>query len=200
MKNCARCGAEFGFWARVVASRSICADCETLLTENLPKYKSKLDEIMESIPISESSIRDLTKLQQDLELTDADVKPYSGELVHAQRLGTLMEGEIPILEHAEIILRKNEICHYSYPVQLIEIRKRTQYVGGSKGVSVRIAKGLSYRVGGFNGERVTTEHNEITDCGDLTVTNKRVVFQGSKKNVTYTIGSITAINKFGNAV
>jgi hypothetical protein len=52
------------------------------------------------------------------------------------------------------------------------VRTKTRYVGGSHGVSIRIAKGLYYRVGAFKGERVQTKNLVLEGIGALVITNK----------------------------
>lgn len=58
---------------------------------------------------------------------------------------------------------------------------RTKYVGGSQGVSFRIAKGVRYHVGGFSGRPVTTSFEKVQDVGDLYITTERVAFAGSRE-------------------
>lgn len=58
---------------------------------------------------------------------------------------------------------------------------RTKYVGGSQGVSFRIAKGVRYHVGGFSGRPVTTSYEKVQDVGDLYITTERVAFAGSSE-------------------
>jgi hypothetical protein len=82
---------------------------------------------------------------------------------------------------------------------LIEERTRARYVGGSRSVSFRIAKEVYYRVGGFREERVVDTFKEITDEGTLYVTNNKVLFVGSKKNVSYPINKIVTISRYADA-
>lgn len=66
---------------------------------------------------------------------------------------------------------------------LVEPRRLPgQWVGRSQGVSVRIAKGLTYRVGANRGTyQQGAEVPTAIDFGTITVTNQRVVFQGAKQ-------------------
>ena len=67
-------------------------------------------------------------------------------------------------------------------VVLIEPRTAPgQYAGGSRGVSIRVAKGVSYRVGQSRGtyQPGPTRPTPI-DEGDAIITNKRVIFRGPK--------------------
>jgi hypothetical protein len=61
-------------------------------------------------------------------------------------------------------------------------RDRGTYQGGSQGVSFRVAKGVSYRVGGHRGTFTPgDEELKIVDEGTAVVTNQRAVFQGAGK-------------------
>ncbi len=66
---------------------------------------------------------------------------------------------------------------------LVELgRGRGTYQGGSQGVSIRITKGVYYRVGGHRGTFVPgPETLKIVDQGTAAITNQRVVFQGAGK-------------------
>ena len=50
--------------------------------------------------------------------------------------------------------------------------------------SIRIMKGLSYRYGSMSVSRVTSEEMRNLDSGVLYITSKRLLFNGSNKNVS----------------
>jgi len=61
-------------------------------------------------------------------------------------------------------------------------RERGHYQGGYSGFSFRVAKGVRYHVGGTRGTYVQgAEVPTPIDTGTVTITNQRVVFQGSKQ-------------------
>lgn len=66
---------------------------------------------------------------------------------------------------------------------LIESRRAPgHYAGGYSGFSFKIAKGVRYHTGGSRGTYVPgDEQPTAMDVGTVTVTNQRVVFQGSKQ-------------------
>jgi hypothetical protein len=81
-----------------------------------------------------------------------------------------------------LILHPGERCFaIGQDAQHVVAAHRTSYVGGSHGVSFRIAKGVRYHVGGFKGRRVTTTYEKVHDVGSLYVTTERVVFAGSRE-------------------
>ena len=57
---------------------------------------------------------------------------------------------------------------------------RTHYQGGYSGVSVKVAKGVYYRTGGFKGHPVKTSEMILKDGGILGITNKHIYFSGTK--------------------
>jgi hypothetical protein len=86
------------------------------------------------------------------------------------------------------MLKPREIAYARIDgVQSIEQRREPgRWVGGSQGVSLRLAKGVSYRVGASKGtfqqgEEVPTP----IDSGVFVVTNRRCVFVGSKRSTEW---------------
>jgi hypothetical protein len=85
---------------------------------------------------------------------------------------------------APILLKKGEFpILVVTSIGLVEMgREGGSYQGVSQGVSFRVAKGVSYRVGGHKGKFVPgPELLKMVDEGMAVVTNQRVVFQGAGK-------------------
>lgn len=75
--------------------------------------------------------------------------------------------------------QKNEQLIYLFPqVEYLEDKIRTQYVGGYQGVSIRVMKGVYYRVGGFKGNPIQRTERVHVDTGSMGVTNKHIYFSG----------------------
>jgi len=199
-KTCEKCGKDMGFFHSLRSKVAICKECAETIDRNIKTFETRMSELVQTLPFTEKDEHELYALRERLQLSNNDIGDISEKIDYAKRLTRFQSGQLPILKSCDLILQKNEICHYSALVDLIEEKRKSHYVGGSRGVSVRIVKGLSYRVGGFKGERVTEEYNEITDNGRLYITNKRVVFSGNKKSVAYPLKSIVVIQKFGNAI
>lgn len=85
-------------------------------------------------------------------------------------------------------------------VNYYEEKTRTRYVGGSHGVSVRIAKGLYYRTGAFKGERVQTSETVHANTGLLGVTNKHIYFAGPSKRFRIAYNKIVAFEPFSHGI
>ena len=82
-----------------------------------------------------------------------------------------------------ITKRGEEVIAVMNESGLVEVKAgKTQYQGGSQGVSIRVAKGVSYRVGAHKGTVTRGPEMPRILClgGTVVVTNKRAVYVGSK--------------------
>jgi hypothetical protein len=75
---------------------------------------------------------------------------------------------------------------------------RRRFEGGYQGVSFRVMKGVSYRVGGFRGHSVSETGIVATSNGNLIITSKRVIFQGDKKSFAVKLDKILDMQIFTN--
>jgi hypothetical protein len=74
-----------------------------------------------------------------------------------------------------LIFKKGELVHYGSAAVLREDRVVSLgYQGGSQGVSIRIMKGVSYRVGTHRGHIVKENQLVQTSAGVLIITNQRL--------------------------
>lgn len=108
----------------------------------------------------------------------------------------------PISPSISVILKKGEQAYLqSSDVELIEERViDRKYVGGSHGISFRVMKGVSYRVGNSKGHVETTKGNVVVDIGDILITNKRCIFKGRKKSFSVNLAKILDIELYSDAV
>lgn len=110
--------------------------------------------------------------------------PGHGRLVKAGILRDLDEGRAEPrveIEDVPISLKRGEVLLWCFQeVQLGEMRSQSHYVGGSRGVSFRVAKGVYCRVGAFKGQRVSTSSLQMTGEGSLFITNRALSFVGDK--------------------
>lgn len=100
-----------------------------------------------------------------------------------------------------VILKRAEEAVLILPnITLKEPRAVRTSVGGYAGPTIRIAKGISFRLG--SGTSRSVSHDEITsiDKGTLTITNKRLIFTGSMKTLNYNLSKILSITEFKDAI
>jgi hypothetical protein len=77
---------------------------------------------------------------------------------------------------------------------------RTSYVGRSQGVSVRLMRGVYYRVGGFRGEPIRTEYLSEEGTGNLTITTHNVYFVAPRKAFKLPIQKIISVQLYSDGI
>lgn len=115
-------------------------------------------------------------------------------------LGRIDEGELPVITPG-ILLQRGESCHWSGPATHKELRtvtKRINYSGPS--ASIKIMKGVRWRVGSVSVQRVSSEVMTEIDRGTLYITSKRLLFDGAKKNTSIAIGKISNFTAFSDGI
>jgi hypothetical protein len=116
-------------------------------------------------------------------------------------LDTVEKGILPEIEPESIILQKNEIAHIEVPSFLLEERVVSrQYTGRSQGVSFRIMKGVSYRVGATRGQLLTQTGIVNVSDGTFVITNKRIIFSGNRKSFNSSLEKILDIQLYNDAL
>lgn len=89
------------------------------------------------------------------------------------------------LEKMPILLSKNEqLCWVFDGVTGYEEKTGKQYVGRSSGVSMRIAKGVYYRVGASRGTSVEYQYQKDLGFGAFFITTKNLYFVGVGSGLT----------------
>lgn len=107
-------------------------------------------------------------------------------------------GEIPQLsQESPVMLKKGENLIISMPnISLLEARAVRK--GGYSGSNIRVAKGLYFKVGGFQAQ--THEELKVLDQGIITLTNKRIVYSGSKKTINIPLTKIISLEPYSDAI
>ncbi|MGB2783430.1 MAG: hypothetical protein WBC45_05765 [Atribacterota bacterium] len=148
------------------------------------EYKNKELKVTEWSRIADGGISDDVQRKEDKEYW----------------LTQLKIGNVPISiqqEESTIILKNKEKLYVALSnISLSE--PRAVRTGGYGGPSVRLAKGLSFRLGGFKAE----SHEELRniDQGTFTLTDKRIVFSGNKKTINVSLNKVISINPYSDGI
>jgi hypothetical protein len=112
-------------------------------------------------------------------------------VARARLLAQIEEGLLPSVA-TPILLTRGETCHFTAPVvkhsEMRVVTKRVNYSGPV--ASIRIMKGLRWRVGSISAHRVTQDVLTHVDTGALYITNKKLFFQGGRKNTSIALSKI----------
>jgi hypothetical protein len=96
---------------------------------------------------------------------------------------------------------RGEVCHCRFPARWLEMRTRTvgTYRTGPV-ASIRIVKGLHYRIGSYSTHRVTATELQEIDTGMAYITNKRLIFDGRLKNTNIRHSAVIALEAYSDGV
>jgi len=152
--------------------------------------QNRLNEMIEAfaLPIDELDTHGrLTKFLKACVINDL--------LIGAPKTRVTVDDDLPLK------LNKGEVLLWIFPdIELYEYVKMRNVVGGSTGVSIRLMKGLYWRVGGFKANPKTWEEVKHTETGLVVITNKCIYFFGGHLNYKIPFTKLAAIKPYADAI
>lgn len=181
-----------------------CTSCNAVFTLDDQKYKlaefnDKSSQIWQDYGKQSLTIDEWKRISyggmSDAKQREADMEQW---------MTSLKEGEVSIKiagASSPVILKQKEELQMVLPnISLWEPRKVTRTVGGYGGPSFRIAKGVYWRVGAFGAQSQSHEELKELDQGILTLTNKRLIFSGTKRTNDINVTKIIAIEPYSDGI
>jgi len=165
-----------------------------------PMLQATVDQAIADRRLSPEESAAITKMAEDLGIEVKMSPETQTVLARFSRLWELENGILPVVD-AGINLAAKEVCHLTCQVEWHELRTRTtriDYAGPT--ASIRIMRGVRFRVGSIVPRRVTKDELTPIDAGTLYITSKRLLFDGTKKNITIRYPSIMAIQPFADCI
>ena len=122
----------------------------------------------------------MTAVRESLGLQPAEAERLNAAFLRQRCFEALADGRLPTIPDPGIILQRNEVARFTfYPVEFYQERVVSRhYEGSTSGVSLRIARGVTYRVGASRGQLVSRTGNVHLGTGTVVLTSKRLVFSG----------------------
>lgn len=204
----AESGAFDGLLARItsIAHRSYIADTErhSLLALG---WTNTVDKFLEDGVLDELEEKRLMEMKERFSLSHAELDSAGvlTKVTKAAVLRDVLNGVIPqrltVIGDLSINLQKGEQIVWVFPnVDYLEDKTRRQYVGGSQGVSIRIMKGVYYRIGSFKGAAIDRTERVHVDTGLVAITNKHIYFAGPAKSLRLPYTKIVSFQPFNDGV
>jgi hypothetical protein len=149
----------------------------------------------------------LHAMREALSLTqgDLDAGGMYTKVAGAAAIRDLLQGKLPerfqVRGSLPFNFQKGETLIWAFPkVEYLEDKTRTEYQGGSQGLSFRIAKGVYYRMGAFKGHPVQRTERVHADTGVLAITSKHIYFGGDEKSFRVRFDRIVSFLAFTDGV
>ena len=169
------------------------------------KYNHQTLTDLEWIRIGDGGVSD-----QEQQKIDANNRAIELQKIKAQEqtdlnqfLTGLQNGSINITtkDLSPVILKKNEhLSMVMNNISLQEPRSVRQTRAAYGGPTIRVAKGVSFRMGGAAARSESHEEIKVIDQGSLILTNKRMVFIGSKRTTNIDLKKIMAITAYSDGI
>jgi ribosomal protein L40E/ribosomal protein L37AE/L43A len=141
---------------------------------------------------------DQIKKQNELKEVEAAKKRDVNEFINGLQKGS---AKINSNEQSPIILKRNEqTTLIMHNITLREPRAVRQTVGGYGGPTFRVAKGVSFRLGGVAARSESHEELRNIDRGTLVLTTRRLIFIGSKRTTNIYLNKIVAIEPYKDGI
>lgn len=152
-------------------------------------YQEVIEGLTSDKELSNQEFAFLNQLQEGLNLTREEIKFDDLILPYVYVMSIREENQLPTFSNinfdddSRVILKKDEKIHLGAFSIVKEIRTTSHsYEGGSHGVSFRIIKGVSYRVGAHKGQVRPVQSLVETSRGALIITNKRLLLHPAANN------------------
>jgi hypothetical protein len=166
-----------------------------------PLLDRRLNELIADRRISPRELQDFRDYARSLGFVQVS---FGGEVEAAldrySLLWRIENGQLPSVA-VPIVLQKDETCFWSGPAEWHELRTKTTRVNyGGPVASIRIMKGLRWRLGSVAVSRVTREEVQRLDAGTLYITSKRILLSGAYRNYQLRYSAILGIEVFSDAI
>lgn len=115
-------------------------------------------------------------------------------------LNDLQQGILPKQQlTVPVMLGRGECALWVFDnVTMYQEKITREYVGGSRGMSYRICKGLTYRTGSFKGHPVERSHMDMVGVGSLVVTNKNFFFHCPTASVRIPYSKLVGVTPYSD--
>lgn len=172
----------------------------------LTELARRIEAILEDGIIEPQEEQDLDEYLIATELKDSEVLQCSEayeRLTQSLVLRDIKSGNITdrcSFSNLPIVLGKTERLVWVHAnIEGYEQKTGRKRVGKSNGISVRICKGVYYRTGASGGYLVDYQYEDNLGSGLLVITNKNLIFVGSK-SVKLPIGKIISYTPYDDGV
>lgn len=170
-------------------------------------WEDSVEQFLDDGLLDKQEEERLVKFKNHFKLSSGDLDRHGAltKTVKAAILRDVLDGVVPERMSLDgklpINFQKNEQLVWAFQnSKYLEDKTRRTYVGGSQGASIRVMKGVYYRVGSFKGHAVDEIERVHVDTGWVAVTTKNIYFAGPQKSVRLPYPKIVSFEPFSNGI
>jgi hypothetical protein len=139
--------------------------------------------------------------QDELNKNGSYIKVGMSSILRDLTEGNLPKQKIKIEGQLPFLFQKSESLIWVFTnVEFYEQRTRTEFHGGSQGMSIRVAKGLYYRTSTFKGKPVKISEMKHIGTGLLALTTKHVYFGSPEKTFKTPYSKLISLEPFEDGI
>lgn len=97
-------------------------------------------------------------------------------------------------------LKKDEKLIYAFQIPVKEVVAKKERIAGSRGVSIRVMKGVYYHIGGSKGQTIETKVNQSLGICSVAVTNQYIYIMSAETSFRIAFNKIVSIYNNGDSV
>lgn len=168
-------------------------------------WEASVDQFLEDGVLDESEEKRLVEFKNHFALSHSDLDKNGAltKTTKAAVLRDILTGVIPqrmsIDGNIPINFQKGEQLVWAFPgSDYLEDKTKRQYVGSSRGVSIRVMKGVYYRAGAFKGQAIERTERIRIDTGWVVATNKHIYFAGPSKSLRIPYSKVVSFLPFSD--
>lgn len=171
-------------------------------------FDRAIDQYLDDGIIDKAEERSVARFMQftGLPQQELNVNQSLEKVVQSKVLQQLLNGQVPspqitISGSFPFMLSKTEHMLWLFRGVTLNIQKvRRETVGRSRGVSVRICRGVYYRTGGFRGTPVETTYMQRVGTGSVCLTDKHLYFHSPEQSLKIPFSKILSLDPYSNGL
>lgn len=170
-------------------------------------FESAVQSVLEDGVLSEDEENSLDAFMKALSLgqDELDGSGAYTTMVKATIIREVLEGKLPerisVSGGLPFNFQKAEKLIWLFQgVDYAEQRTTTRYQGSYQGVSLKVAKGVYYRTGGFRGSPIPVTTTVAVETGALAITQKHIYFAGPSKSFRIPYSKMVTITPFSDGI
>ena len=164
-------------------------------------FRQYADVVLADDVLTQDEESAFVELAQALGAYQEGFQPEYQEIMYRLFIARVNDGRLVPVPEPRLMVKKDEEVYLETDAALLKEVAVREYRSGSRGVSFRIAKGVSYRVGATRGQSVVVGTRlDTTDLGVLSVTSHRAVFLGSKRSIEHAYGKLLDLEVYTDGI